>query len=150
MKLSRASTYALYGLGYLASQPAGRFVPLSEIGSRYRIPHKHLAKIFQLLVRAGLLNSARGVNGGFALERDPESISMLDVIEAVEGRSGNSNCLLCQTRCEAGQDDPISSLWHKAHEQMVSVLRGSSLAQVADDAANSARAHARMAVRVGV
>ena len=63
MKISRAATYALYGLAYLAGQPPGRFVPLSEIHKRYRVPEKHLAKIFRLLVNAGILASARGVKG---------------------------------------------------------------------------------------
>ena len=129
VKLSRATTYALYGLSYLASQPPGRFVPLSEIHRHYGVPEKHLAKIFQLLVRGGLLSSARGVQGGFALARPPEQISPLEVIEAIEGPF-DVGCLLLGQPCAHDVACRINTVWRRAQHAMLAVLGQASLAEM--------------------
>lgn len=132
MKLSRASTYAFYGLGYLAGQPAGRFVPLSEIHERYSVPEKHLAKIFQVLVKAGFLESARGVNGGFALAKPAKEISPLDIVQVLDGPIDERGCMLLQEACEHHGVCRINSVWRRAQHAMLAVLRGSTLADMAD------------------
>ncbi len=129
MKLSRASTYAFYGLSYLAGQAPGRFIPLSEIREHYRVPEKHLAKIFGVLVRAGVLQSARGVQGGFALARPPEKISPLEVIEALEGPL-DTGCLLVGEPCEHDVACRINGVWRRAQHAMIVALRESSLADM--------------------
>ena len=91
MKLSRTTNYALYGLSHLADQPIGRFVPVREISRRFRIPGPRLAKILQILVRAGMLRSSRGVRGGFALRRDASTIGVLEVVRLFEGGMGIRN-----------------------------------------------------------
>jgi Rrf2 family protein len=129
MKLSRASTYAFYGLTYLATQP-DRLVPLPEISSRCGVPDKHLAKIFQSLVRAGILTSARGVNGGFSLARAPDEISPLEVIEVVDGPVSDSGCLLLGVPCDRGSVCRINAVWRRAQHQMLAVLREATLADM--------------------
>src|SRR5438128_1457773 len=120
MKLSRASTYALYGLSYLASQPARRFVPLSEIRKWCGLPEQRLVKIFQQLVRAGILRSSRGVNGGFTLAKPSREVSLLHVIELVDGPIGQADCLLLGGKCDYIEADcPINDVWHRAQEQML-------------------------------
>ncbi len=131
MKLSRASTYAFYGLSYLAAQAVGRVVPLSEIHKAYGVPEKHLAKIFQSLVRAGLLTSTRGVLGGFALARPAGQISAFQVIEAVDGPVGESGCLLLGEPCERDTVCRINAVWRRAQHQMIAVLREASLDDMA-------------------
>jgi Rrf2 family protein len=132
MKLSRATTYAFYGLGYLAGHPMGQFVPLSEIHERYGVPEKHLAKIFQTLVKAGILASARGVNGGFALAKPPHQISALDVVRVVEGPINEAGCLLLQESCSQHGACRINAVWRRAQHAMLTVLRQSTLADMAD------------------
>jgi Rrf2 family protein len=127
MRLSRASTYAFYGLSHLAGEPAGRFVPLSEIHDVYGVPEKHLAKIFRSLVRAGILVSARGVNGGFALARPAAEHPPLAVIEAVEGPITETGCLLLDEPCVHDVACHINSVWRRAQHQMLSVLREATL-----------------------
>jgi Rrf2 family protein len=126
MKLSRASTYAFYGLTYLASQP-DRIVPLPEVSSRCGVPEKHLAKIFQMLARAGILTSARGVNGGFSLARPAGEISPLDVIEIVDGPIADSGCLLLGVPCDRSAVCRINAVWRRAQHQMLGVLREATL-----------------------
>lgn len=132
MTLSRASTYAFYGLGYLAKQSADRWVPLSEIHQAYGVPEKHLAKIFQSLVKAGILRSVRGVNGGFALARPAESVSPLDVIEVVDGPVDEKGCLLIRQPCEEESVCPINAVWRRAQEGMLAVLRQATVADMVE------------------
>ena len=132
MKLTRASTYAFYGLAYIAGQSQGRLIPLSEIFEHYGVPEKHLAKIFQSLVKGGILRSARGVNGGFALARPAREISPLDVIEILEGPVAKAGCLLLQEPCEQDTACRINAVWRRAQRAMVKVLREATLADMAD------------------
>jgi Rrf2 family protein len=128
MKLSAASTYAFYGLAYLAAQPQDRFVPLSEITRCYDVPEKHLAKIFQQLVKARILQSARGVSGGFALSRSPDRISVLDVIEIIEGPIEQTGCLLLEKGCDRDGTCKINAVWTRAQQAMLTILRTSTVA----------------------
>jgi Rrf2 family protein len=133
MRLSRASTYAFYGLSYITSKPAGTVVALSAIGQGYGVPEKHLAKIFRFLVRAGILTSVRGVKGGFALARPATEISPLEVIEAVDGPVPDTGCLLLGEPCNRAGVCRINALWRRAQRQMLAVLREASLADIAPE-----------------
>jgi len=139
MKLSRASTYALYGLAYIAGQTGERHIPLSEIHDRRGVPEKHLAKIFQTLVKAGILTSARGVRGGFRLARPAESVSPLDVIEAIEGHIPESGCMLLVEECDRETACRINAVWRRAQHEMLEVLRNSTIAQMAGASADDLR-----------
>lgn len=127
MKLSRASTYAFYGLAYIAAQEAERFVPLSEIHAHRGVPEKHLAKIFQSLVRAGVLLSARGVRGGFRLARPPGDVTALDVIQAVEGPIAVGGCLLILETCDRDSACRINEVWARAQGRMLDELRAATI-----------------------
>jgi len=133
LKLSRASVYAFYGLTYIASQPPGRCVPLSEIHEHYGVPEKHLAKIFQVLVRAGLLESTRGAHGGFALTRPAEQIGPLDVVQALEGPIDEAGCLLLTEKCPSHGVCRINVVWRRAQHAMLRALRQSTLAEMVED-----------------
>jgi Rrf2 family protein len=130
MKLSRASTYAVYGLSYLAGQP-DRLVPLSEIRSRCGLPEKHLAKIFQILVRSGHLKAARGARGGFALAKPAELVSALDIIRLVDGPVRSEKCPIHPAAAEGAPCCPISQMVFEGREKMSAVFRSVTLAQLA-------------------
>lgn len=85
MKLSRSTGYAILAVGYIA-QHQGQGVVLSQaIAAAYDIPLEYLLKILQQLVRADILRSKRGPRGGFSLGRTTNKISLLDILEAVDG-----------------------------------------------------------------
>ncbi len=85
MRISRSTGYALLAVGYIA-QHQGKGVILSQtISKEYDIPLEYLLKILQQLVRANVLRSKRGPRGGFSLARAASKITMLQIIEAVDG-----------------------------------------------------------------
>ncbi len=86
MRISRSTGYALLAVGYIAqNQPKEGIILSQSISKRYNIPLEYLLKILQQLVRANVLRSKRGPRGGFTLARGVKKISMLQIIEAVEG-----------------------------------------------------------------
>ena len=85
MKISRSTGYALVAVGYIAQNYQEGAVLAARVSKEYTIPLEYLLKILQQLVRANVLRSKRGPRGGFFLARDAEKISMLEIIEAVDG-----------------------------------------------------------------
>lgn len=81
--LSQTAEYALRTIAWLASQE-GSAQTTKQIAEATRVPPGYLSKILQTLGRAGLVRSQRGLHGGFTLARDPEEISPLDVINAID------------------------------------------------------------------
>src|SRR4030042_3599513 len=85
MRVSRSTGYALLAVGYLAQHQDEGIILSQDIAKKYNIPLEYLLKILQQLVRANILRSKRGPRGGFNLARNPKKITLLEVIEAVEG-----------------------------------------------------------------
>ena len=118
MKLTRASSYALHAAAYMAGQRKGSPTPSHLIAQKRGIPERFLLKVLKPLVSAGLLYSVKGPHGGYRLARPAADISMLDVLEAVDGPiRGNA---------PMGHDDPRHPLNRK-------------LAHICDDAAEQTR-----------
>lgn len=85
MKMTRAVGYALRALTFLVAEEGDRPVASHEIAAAEGIPERFLLKMLRPLVRAGLLVSGKGPGGGYRLARPPGRISLLEVVEAVDG-----------------------------------------------------------------
>lgn len=85
MKLTRTVAYAVQATLQLAQTNSGSPVPCSKLAAEGRMPERFLLQILRSLVTHGILHSTRGVDGGYSLERTPQEISLLDVIEAIDG-----------------------------------------------------------------
>ena len=85
MKLSRTVTYGLQATLQLAKETSQKPVSSRQLAEDGQMPERFLLQILRNLVAHGILESTRGVDGGYSLERTPDQISLLEVIEAVEG-----------------------------------------------------------------
>lgn len=85
MKLSRTVSYAVRATLQLAQNESTNPVPCSKLASDGEMPERFLLQILRVLVTHGILKSTRGVEGGYSLSRSPQDISLLDVIEAIDG-----------------------------------------------------------------
>lgn len=85
MKLSRTVAYALQATLQLARSDPEVPVPCSRLAAEGKMPERFLLQILRNLVAHGILESTRGVDGGYTLERTPDDISLLEVIEAIDG-----------------------------------------------------------------
>jgi Rrf2 family protein len=89
MKFSRSVVYAVQATMHLASAQSERPVPCRRLATEGQMPERFLLQILRSLVRHGILHSTRGVDGGYSLDRSPQDISLLDVIEAIDGPLGS-------------------------------------------------------------
>ena len=92
LKLSKKTDYALMAVQYMASKGTNRVVNTEEIAEEYKIPVELLAKVLQKLGKKGLIASQNGPKGGYVLAKSPDSISVLSIIQAIEGHVGITEC----------------------------------------------------------
>ena len=85
MKLTRASTYALHAVVHMAGQKGNRPLASHHIAAARGIPERFLLKVLKPLVSARILTSLKGPNGGYRLGKAPSEVSMLEILEAVDG-----------------------------------------------------------------
>ena len=104
MQVTRADEYAVIGLLYLAKQPPARMVMIDEISAGERIPKSFLAKIFQSLVKGGLVHSHRGAGGGFSLARPASEITLLQVFRCAESAFALQKCVTDDPECVVSHD----------------------------------------------
>ena len=100
MKISRTTGYALLAVGYIAQHQDEKVILSQSISKEYNISSEYLSKILQQLVRANVLRSKRGPRGGFSLAKPAKKVTMLQIIEAVDGPMVSQLSLAEQTRGE--------------------------------------------------
>lgn len=127
MTLSRASTYALYGLSYLVEHSGDDFVPLSTICAQYGLPEKHLAKIFQSLTKAGILRASRGPKGGFRLAKAPAKVSSLEIVQVIEGPFEEVACFLPRNPCRSISACTVAGVLRRLDHTRKQILRATML-----------------------
>lgn len=143
IRLSQAGEYAIRGILFMASHPYGTIVLAKDVAEARGIPKPFLAKILQNLAKSGILRSHRGSGGGFSLARPAKKISLLEVIESVEGAIVLNNCLLlggCQS-CKSIEDCPVGTVWTEAQNKFIEVLESTSFEKIAK--ASNARSKKR-------
>lgn len=97
MKYSKATNYALHTMLYLIVAPDGEAIGVQALSQMQRISSTYLSKVLSKLVKAGLVESTTGVNGGYKLLGPKEDISFLKVIQAIEGTGSLFSCSLKHT-----------------------------------------------------
>jgi Rrf2 family protein len=133
--------YGIRALVKLAGEvPAGRFRLLRDILAGIEVPQHFVGKIFQTLVREGVLVSAKGRGGGFALKRPPEEITLRQIVEAIDGRQRIDRCILGFHTCDDQQACPQHDHWKGIRAQIESLLDTTSLADLSRIQAEKTRA----------
>jgi Rrf2 family protein len=118
MKISRSTGYGLLAAGYIARSEKGGIVLSQTISKEYNIPLEYLLKILQQLVRGNILRSKRGPRGGFVLGKPMSKITMLEIIEAVDGPLASQLNL-----DEHSKRDKFSTRAEKAYAQGLAAAR---------------------------
>ena len=126
MKLSMEAEFAIRGILCLVREYGRGPVPLEDVCRRRKLQKQYLTKIFGKLVRANLIDGVRGRGGGYVLARPPEEISLLDVIEAIEGRLALNLCQHNPAKCkEVGC--LVRPVWNDLQKKVRSILAARTL-----------------------
>ena len=129
MKLTRSSGYALVAVGHVARNHSGDLVLARDIAKNHKIPLDYLLKILQQLVRADVLQSIRGPRGGFSLARPTAKISILDIVEAVDGPF-SSEPKLCGSKVLAPYNKRLIAAYKIASKTASDILAKTTVAQL--------------------
>lgn len=130
MQVQLSTEFALHGLLYLAGHKGNHPVQLPEIASATKVKESYLRKLFQQLVKAGVLNAYKGSSGGYSLRLNPDQVSFYDVLKAVEGVPGTFRCYANYRACELHPSCPIVQGFGEAFELFFDRLKRITLANV--------------------
>jgi Rrf2 family protein len=123
MQITRQADYALRAVIYLARLGPEERAATSQIAEVQRIPPSFLAKIVSQLSVAGLLQTSRGARGGVSLARPADSITILDVVEAIDGPILLNECVACSSGCTFGDSCPMMPVWKETQSELVGRLQ---------------------------
>jgi len=128
--LSRRADYGVRAMVDMALQsPTTRSI-VSEIAKRQDIPASFLAKIVPRLARAGLVRTALGAGGGITLAAPPAEISLLQIIQAIDGPLALNRCSLDPTNCRRHATCPACEVWRQAQTRLNETLEGTRLSDL--------------------
>ena len=134
MQITRQADYAVRAILYLARVGASgeqRRVATSCVAKEQHIPSSFLAKIIAQLSLAGLLDTLRGAHGGVKLARDPMHITLLEVVEAIDGPIQLNACVEARGACPVESNCSVRTVWWDAQNALVSRLRNTNFAELA-------------------
>ncbi|MBI2192784.1 MAG: Rrf2 family transcriptional regulator [Planctomycetes bacterium] len=131
MEISRETDYAVRALIDVARFSKGPRLLTRDIATRELVPFSLLVKIMARLSKAGLVGTRRGQGGGVYLLKDPETISMLEVVETMEGPIGLNRCVLHPEACSMSGHCAAHRVWQAAQELVANHLGSVSIGQLA-------------------
>ncbi|MGE7138063.1 SUF system Fe-S cluster assembly regulator [Luteibacter sp. NPDC031894] len=129
LRVSRLTDYATVVMTCIAAHPAD-VLSTAQIAEEARLELPTVSKLLKLLGHAGLVESFRGVNGGYRLARPAEAISLAEIVEAMEGPIGLTECSMAQGQCDRQSTCGVSGSWQSVSGTIDGVLRAMTLAQM--------------------
>lgn len=129
MQITRQADYAVRAVLHLARNGEQR-TATSAIAEEQRIPPSFLAKIVSQLSIAGLLHTSRGARGGVTLARDPKDITLLEVIEAIDGPIQLNECVGEDGKCSFDKVCPLRPVWCEAQADLIAKLKSANFADM--------------------
>ena len=132
MQITRQAEYALRAVLYLTRLPENQKTATSQIAEEEQIPLSFLAKIISQLSIAGMIHTSRGARGGVSLARLPSDISMLEVVEAIDGPISLNACTFPQGDCfyDTETKCPLHNIWSNSQFDLVNRLRNTSFSKL--------------------
>lgn len=116
--LSNSCRYGIRAVIYLASQPLSNGkTGIKKISNDLDLPTPFLAKILQQLAKQKILSSSKGPHGGFSLLRDPRKITLLDIVNSIDGYDTFTNCIMHNGTCEGIEKDKKHCPLHEGYEK---------------------------------
>lgn len=130
MILSKATTYGIRALAYLAKQPKSQWCGLREIADAEQIPPLYLGKLMNELRRHRLVQSTKGIHGGYALARAAEDINILTVFRVLDANPNFDECILGCDPCHDPTSCPVKESWRNLRKELETLLEQHTIAQL--------------------
>ncbi len=130
MQITRQADYAVRAVLYLAGLGEGARAATGLIARKQQVPPSFLAKIISQLSVAGILQTSRGARGGVSLARRPSEISLLEVVEVIDGPVSMNACVIDPGICDRVEDCPVHQIWCQAQQRLVKELSETTFATI--------------------
>jgi Rrf2 family protein len=131
MIYSRSTEYAIRAFVHLAQVPDGKYAMVKQIAEQEGIPAHFLAKILQQLARKGLLRSSKGPTGGFSLRFSPREISIIQLVEALDGLTDYQKCVSGLSECNDEAPCGMHDSWKALRARIMEYLETTTIADLA-------------------
>jgi Rrf2 family protein len=131
LKLTKKADYGLMAMKHLAEHAGA--CSAKDVAEAYHIPPEALAKILQRLVKAGLLQSQHGINGGYTLAREAGTITAFEVIRAIDGPLFITSCVTVRGECDQSDRCTVREPLRRVNQSIEEVLRGIKISEMKDD-----------------
>jgi Rrf2 family protein len=119
---SKKCEYGIQAILYLAAHNDQGLIVSDEIANNLNIPKEFVSKILQSLTESGIINSRKGRVGGFTLGKNPDQITLLDIVEAIDGLEVFNSCVLGFPECSPEKPCPLHDKWGKLRTQAYNML----------------------------
>lgn len=133
LRLSKMADYGTVVLTGMVREPE-RSRSASEIAAAIHVPAPTVSKILKMLARAGLVSSVRGAHGGYLLSRAPQAISLVDIIDAMDGPIGMTECSVTPGLCAQEGGCAVRANWQRVNRIVIDALREITLDQMVQPA----------------
>ena len=137
MQITRQADYALRTVLHLSRLSPGQRASTGQIAREQNIPPSFLAKIVSQLSIAGVLQTSRGARGGVSLAHHPKDVTLLEVVEAIDGPIMLVGCVLNTSDCVFGENCPLRPIWCDVYSELVSSLKTTTFDQLAPQNLNA-------------
>lgn len=142
MILSKSCIYAIQAAIYVAAEQTDGYVPINKIADRLNISFHFLTKVLQDFTHAGLMNSYRGPRGGVALAKPAREITLHNLVDAIDGTSIFTECMLGLPGCGHAEPCPTHEQWVEVRQQFTTLAQQLTLH---DMATKASQMHVRLA-----
>jgi Rrf2 family protein len=132
MQITRETDYAIRCVLHLSKDP-DRVIMVDSIARDKKIPKSFLAKILQKLTKAGIVKSFRGVNGGYKLDKHPSEVSLLNIIESIEGPVVMNECAMNKIICDMSDSCTVHPVWVKIRKVVEGALSNYNLETLSEN-----------------
>lgn len=130
MKYTKGTDYALHIMAYIIGQEGREKISLQPLAKHLEISPTYLSKILTQLVKANLIQSAPGVNGGYSLRKKRETITFLDVVQAIEGSGALFTCEMNEENCK------LQNVMREAEHRLEGYLQSQTIYEVIQNTAS--------------
>ena len=131
MLYSLTTKYAVVALVELATRSSDRPVLVKDLAAAKQIPPAFLAKLVPALVKAGILSSIRGRNGGVAFARPPMEVPLAAVVRTIEGDGYFRSCLFSLAPCDGTPNCPVHAVWGGLRDSIIRFLEQTTIGDIA-------------------
>src|SRR5438046_2800143 len=131
MIFTKPTEYSIRALSELATRPPNHLTMLDDILAGTDLPRDFLAKLFQRLVRSGVLRSSKGRGGGFALARPAHQVTLMQIVETLEGPQPLDKCVIGLSQCTDAAPCSQHDLYKPIRQRLKDYLNTTTLADMA-------------------